>query len=915
MMAGKGLGNIGTVYVNVAPSSSGFAKSLGAAGSAGGITAGNLFKSSFGSIVGGSAIGNILAAGFSKAMGTISDSMGAAISRVDTLNNFPKVMVNLGYGADEAAASINALSAGIDGLPTSLDGIVSMTQQLAPLCGGMEKATSLSLAMNNMFLASGATTADQSRAMQQYTQMLARGKVELNDWRTLQEVMPGQLNQVASAILGVGKNSTDLYEALKKGSVTMDGFNETVLKLNQEGVNGFASFADQAKTSTEGIGTAMENVQNRVAKSVGKVVDHIGQANISGAINGFSSQFGAIADQFIVVWDSMVSKIDFAGFERVFDELGNAVGGLFREGDTAETFGEQVGVAINGLIPVIHVLTPFVQMLALALKLVMDNASWLVPVLIAVVAAFKGFGVVNAAAGFLQVFTGKVKLAKTPTAQCAKEMLGVGAAALMVGTGVALACAGVWLLSKAAISLAGEGNVAVVVMFAMVAAVAALAVVFGALAPALSSSAVGLVALGVSVLLVAAGLAILAACAIALSEAGSPAILMMFAMVAVVAVLAVVFAALGPALTAGAVGMLAFGVAAMMVGLALVLVAASILIVSVSLPLLSQYGASGAIALASLAGAVVLCGAALLVMGAGALVGAVGVAALALAILAATVAVAALSVVVLALAVGVLTLGAGLTLCGAGMMLLATGGTLGAAALVMMAPAALAAAPGLAALGVSAGAAALGLMAAVPGLTGLAGAAVMGAAGILGIAAGFTAATAMCSAFSASVAKAASATGSSCNAMSQHLEKLKNRASSTVSQIIQQFAGMKLYIPSPQLGPMPHFYVSGSFNMETGSVPTIGVNWYARGAIFRKASIVGVAEAGDEMALPLNNKGATAPLANQIADCVIERQNESKDRVVSLLERVTYLLEEIFGRIPKATSARDLRRMQANARA
>ncbi len=909
-----GIGNIGTVYVNVAPSSSGFAKSLGAAGSAGGITAGNMFKSSFGSIVGGSAIGNVLAAGFSKAMGAISSSMGAAVSRVDTLNNFPKVMVNLGYGATEATASINALSAGIDGLPTSLDGIVSMTQQLAPLCGGMEKATSLSLAMNNMFLASGASTADQARAMQQYTQMLGRGKVELNDWRTLQEVMPGQLNQVASAMLGVGKNSTDLYDALKSGNVTMDDFNAAVLRLNQEGVNGFASFEEQARTSTEGIGTAMENVQNRVAKAVGKVIDHIGQSNISGAINGFSSQFGAVADKFIAMWDGMMSTIDFEGFKTVFGELQSAVGGLFSQGDTAATFGAQLGTAINGLIPVIHVLTPFVQMFALALKIAMDNASWLIPVLLVAVAAFKGFGIVNTAAGFLQVFTGKVKLAKTPTAQCAKEMLGVGAAALMVGAGVALACAGVWLLSNAAISLASEGGMAIVVMFGMVAAVAALAVVFGLLAPSLSSSAVGLIALGASVLLVAAGLAILATCAIALSEAGSPAILMMFGMVAVVAALAVVFAALGPVLTAGAVGMLAFGMAAMMVGVALVLVATSILIVSTSLPLLSQYGMSGAAALVSLAGAVALCGAGLLVMGAGALVAAVGVLALGAAILVAAVGTAMLAAAVLVLSAGVLVLGAGLMLCGTAMLLVATGATMGAAALAMMAPAALAAAPGLAALGVSAGAAALGLMAAVPGLTGLAGAAMMGAAGILGIAAGFTSATATCSSYSAAMAKAQKTTDSSCNSMSQNMEKLKNKASSTVSQIVQQFSGMRLYIPSPQLGPMPHFYINGSFNMETGSVPTIGVNWYARGAVFKKASIVGVAEAGDEMALPLDNKSATAPLANQIADCVVGRQSETADKIASLLVQVVYLLEEISGRIPKATSARDMRRMQAYAR-
>jgi hypothetical protein len=51
---------------------------------------------------------------------------------------------------------------------------------------------------------------------------------------------------------------------------------------------------------------------------------------------------------------------------------------------------------------------------------------------------------------------------------------------------------------------------------------------------------------------------------------------------------------------------------------------------------------------------------------------------------------------------------------------------------------------------------------------------------------------------------------------------------------------------------MPHFYISGSFNYETGAVPTIGVNWYAKGGIFSSASVIGVGEAGDEVVAPID---------------------------------------------------------------
>ena len=69
-------------------------------------------------------------------------------------------------------------------------------------------------------LAGGASTMEQENALTQYTQMLSAGKVDMQAWRSIQAAMPGQLNQVAEAMLGAGKNSNDLYEAMKNGSIS-----------------------------------------------------------------------------------------------------------------------------------------------------------------------------------------------------------------------------------------------------------------------------------------------------------------------------------------------------------------------------------------------------------------------------------------------------------------------------------------------------------------------------------------------------------------------------------------------------------------------------------------------------------------------------------------------------------------------
>lgn len=294
--------NLATAYVPIVPSMDGVGKAIEKAfgdaskttGSKTGQSIGKGLSAGFASKVG--AVAGITSNVFSKVASVVTSSLGSAVDRADQMNNFPKVMKNLGYSSQDAAASIKKISNALDGLPTTSSAMTGMVQQLAPLTSNLDEATNIALAFNNAMLAGGASTMEQENALTQYTQMLSAGKVDMQAWRSIQAAMPGQLNQVAEAMLGAGKNSNDLYEAMKNGSISFDDFNKKVMELNQNGFGKYASFAQQAKDATQGIGTAMENVQNRVAKAVQKVIEAVGVENIAGAINGFSSQFGKIGD-------------------------------------------------------------------------------------------------------------------------------------------------------------------------------------------------------------------------------------------------------------------------------------------------------------------------------------------------------------------------------------------------------------------------------------------------------------------------------------------------------------------------------------------------------------------------------------------------------------------------------------------
>lgn len=289
-------------YVQIVPSMKGVGKAIENAfdgpskstGQKAGQSIGSGLSGGFAAKVG--AVAGIASTVFSKVASVVTGSLNSAISRTDQMNNFPKVMKNLGYSSEDAAASIKKISSALDGLPTTSSAMTGMVQQLAPLTSNLDQATNIALAFNNAMLAGGASTMEQENALTQYTQMLSAGKVDMQAWRSIQAAMPGQLNQVAEAMLGAGKNSNDLYEAMKNGSISFDDFNKKVMELNQNGFGKYASFAQQAKDATQGIGTAMENVQNRVAKAVQKVIEAVGVENIAGAINGFSSQFGKIGD-------------------------------------------------------------------------------------------------------------------------------------------------------------------------------------------------------------------------------------------------------------------------------------------------------------------------------------------------------------------------------------------------------------------------------------------------------------------------------------------------------------------------------------------------------------------------------------------------------------------------------------------
>lgn len=247
-----------------------------------------------------------------NAIGLVTSSLGGAIDRFDTLNKYPVVMQALGYSAEEIDKSMNKLTDGIDGLPTSLDEIVSRAQQLAISTGDLQKGTDTAIALNNAFLASGASAADASRGAQQYQQMLSKGEVDLQSWRSLLETMPIAMDKVSKSFSDQGVNSAnDLYDALKKGDITFDDFNGRLIELN-EGVGGFAELAQK---NSAGIRTSFANIKTAVVKGLANVITAIDEgmqdAGLGSIAENFDNIKGAVNVAFKAITHSIPPAISF----------------------------------------------------------------------------------------------------------------------------------------------------------------------------------------------------------------------------------------------------------------------------------------------------------------------------------------------------------------------------------------------------------------------------------------------------------------------------------------------------------------------------------------------------------------------------------------------------------------------------
>lgn len=374
------MAEVAKAYVTVVPKFTGFKaaveselNSTTSSAKSAGSKFGSAFSSGASGLVKSGALVGVFSSITSSALNSITSHLGDAISRFDTLNNYPTVMQSLGYSAEDAEASINLMSDRLQTLPTTLDDMVSTVKGISAVTGDLDQATYAGLALNDMLLASGSSTQLTTAAMEQFRQMLSKGKPDMQDWKSLVQAAPGQMNQLAEAMLGAGATANDLYTALGGGgaeaTITMDELLNAMIRLDTEGGEGFASFKDQAETAAGGVSTSMANMQNAITRGITGVMDEIGKDTIAGV---FDDMKGAINTAFSGIKSAVATfKPVMTGLYDVFKQAAPAIAGA--------TTGLVGFMAVVKTVSMVQTLTAALGPVSLAFTAISAAAAVVVP--------------------------------------------------------------------------------------------------------------------------------------------------------------------------------------------------------------------------------------------------------------------------------------------------------------------------------------------------------------------------------------------------------------------------------------------------------------------------------------------------------------------------------------------------------
>ena len=245
----------------------------------------NLDKSANGAAGGGftvlkGALANLAGNVIQSAISGIQSLAGEAVSSSDSLKKFESTMSFAGYDKTQIETAKTQMKDYADRTVYDLNTVENTTAQLA--ANGIPNYEQLTEAAGNLNAVAGGNADTFGSVSMVLTQTAGAGKLTTENWNQLANAIPGASGKLQEALLKNGAYTGNFRDAMEKGQITADEFNQAIMDL------GFTDAAKQAATSTDTFEGAMGNMQAAVTDGLMQIYDAIGSENVTGFINGIS---------------------------------------------------------------------------------------------------------------------------------------------------------------------------------------------------------------------------------------------------------------------------------------------------------------------------------------------------------------------------------------------------------------------------------------------------------------------------------------------------------------------------------------------------------------------------------------------------------------------------------------------------
>ena len=230
----------------------------------------------------GTTLGNLASNAISRVTGFIGDMTREAVTATDSVSKFKKSMNFAGFGGEEIDKATEQMKGYADTTVYGLEDILNTSAQLAS--NGIPNYLELTEAAGNLNAVAGGSEETFGSVAMMLTQTAGAGKLTTENWNQLADAIPGASGLLQEAMLKNGAYTGNFRDAMEKGEISSDEFNQAITQL------GMNPGAIEAAKSTDTLGGSWDRLKSTVVNAIQSIIEKIGVENITGFINTLSTK-------------------------------------------------------------------------------------------------------------------------------------------------------------------------------------------------------------------------------------------------------------------------------------------------------------------------------------------------------------------------------------------------------------------------------------------------------------------------------------------------------------------------------------------------------------------------------------------------------------------------------------------------